>query len=205
VVERKNAETIISVTTNEAAQKTELKQAKRRKRSLMAFMVIIFIGLGAVSLTGAFQKNKKTVITNPVPVKIAKKQNNQFTELIAHVSDTSKGYSLPQRKAVITMNVPVTISKDSFYLRGNGAVLMPDSLYTGPAFIIDPASKNIVLDSVVFQNFDVGLVVQKNNITFRRVRFINCRIPVQYLVAFKDSVISGKFNNSIFITWSKSK
>src|SRR6185437_1505352 len=108
-----------------------------------------------------------------------------------------------QRKAVIRMNVPVTISKDSFYLRGNGAVLMADSLYTGPAFIINPAAKNIVLDSIVFQNFDVGLVVQKNNITFRSVRFINCRIPVQYLVAFKDSMISGRLKDSIFITQSK--
>jgi PPM family protein phosphatase len=205
VMERKNAETIIAVRTNEAAQKTELKQAKKKNRRLIAFMIIIFIGLGAVSLTGAFQKNKKTVITNPVRVKIAKKQNNQFTELIAHVSDTSRDYSLPQHKAVIMMDVPVTISKDSFYLRGNGAVLMPDSLNTGPAFIIDPAVKNMVLDSVVFQNFDVGLVVQKNNITFRHVRFINCRIPVQYLVTFKDSVISGKFNDSIFITRSKSR
>jgi PPM family protein phosphatase len=205
LVERKNAETVIPVATDEAAPETELKQAKKKNRRLIAFMAIIFIGLGAVSLTGAFQKNKKTAITNPVPVKTATKQDHQFTELIAHMRDTSKDYSLPPGKAVIMMNVPATLSKDSFYLRGNGAVLMPDSLYAGPAFIIDPAAKNIVLDSVVFQNFDVGLVVQKNNITFRRVRFINCRIPVQYVVAFKDSVISGKFNDSIFITRSKSR
>ncbi|MGN6531305.1 MAG: PP2C family protein-serine/threonine phosphatase [Ginsengibacter sp.] len=204
-VERKNAETVIPVTTNEAAPKTELRRPKKKNRRLIAFMVIIFIGLGGVSLTAAFLKNKKTAITNPVPFKIAKQQDHQFTELIAHVGNTSKGYSLPPGKAVITVNAPVTLSKDTFYLRGNGAVFMPDSLYKGPAFIIDPTAKNIVLDSVVFQNFDVGLVVEKNNITFRRVRFINCRIPVQYLVAFRDSVISGKFKDSIFITRPKSK
>ena len=97
------------------------------------------------------------------------------------------------------------ITKDSFRLAGNGAVLTADSLYKGPAFIINPAAKYIVLDSVVFQNFDVGLIVQKNNITFRNVRFINCRIPVQYLVSLPDSVISGRFKDSIFITQTKSK
>ena len=205
LVERKNVETIVSVITKETAPKSESKQVKKKKRSLMAFMVIIFVGLGVASLTGAFQKYKRKDITDPVPDKTEKKQNNQFKELIARAGDTSKAYSLPQRQTVITMNTPVTISKDSFYLGGNGAVLMPDSLFRGPAIIIDPAAKNIVLDSVVFQNFDVGLVIQKNNITFRHVRFINCRIPVQYLVAFSDSVISGKFRDTIFFNRSKSK
>lgn len=205
VVERKNAKTDITVTTTEAAPKTELQRAKKKNRRLMAILFILFIGLGAVSITVAFQKNKKMAITNFVPVKIAKKPDRQFTELVSHVNDTTKDYSLPPGKAVITVDVPVTISKDSFYLHGNGVVLMPDSLYKGPAFIIDPAAKNIVLDNMVFQNFDVGLVVQKNNITLRDVRFINCRIPVQYVVTFKDPVISGRFKDSVFITRSKLK
>lgn len=204
VVERKNPETIIPVITNESSPTTDLNKAKKKNRRLMMIIVVVFIGLGAASLTVAFQKNKKTVITNAVPGVRVEEQHNQLTELVAHVNDTSKCYSLPEGR-VITTNFPVTISKDSFYLLGNGAVLMPDSLYTGPAFIVDPTAKNIVLDSVVFQNFHVGLVVQKNNITFRHVRFINCGIPVQYLVAFKDSVISGKFKDSIFITRSKTK
>jgi len=208
VMERKNTKPVIPITLTEAAPETQLQQAKKKNRRLIAFiviMVIIFTGLAALSLTGAFGKYKKVVIADPVPVKILTKQNDPFTQLMAHVSDTSKGYSLPQGKAVITIDAPVTITKDTFYLHGNGAVLMSDSLYKGPAFIIDPAAKNIVLDSIVFQNFDVGLVVQKNNITFRHVRFINCPVPVQYLMAFKDSVLSGKFKDSIFITQSKTK
>ncbi len=205
VVERKNVETIIPVTTNESSPTTDFKKAKKKNRRLIVIIVVVFIGLGAASLTVAFQKNKKTVITNAVPAVRVEEQDNQLTELVAHVNDTSKYYSLPERKAIITTNFPLKISKDSFYLNGNGAVLMPDTLYRGPAFIIDTRAKNIVLDSVVFQNFQVGLVVQKNNITLRHVRFIDCRIPVQYLVAFKDSVISGKFKDSIFITRSKTK
>lgn len=202
-IERKKAETMAPVITNEALQKTELNKDKKKSRRLIAFMVIILIGLGAISLTAAFQLNKKKVTSNPVPLKIEKKPNERLTQLVARLSDSSKVYSLPRNEAAIKMNAPLTISKDSFYLSGNGAVFVPDSLYKGPAFIIDPAAKNIVVDSIVFQDFDVGLVIQKNNITFRHVCFINCRVPVQYLVAFKDSVISGKFKDSIFITRSK--
>ncbi len=197
VIERKKAETATPVITNEPLPKTELNGTKTKNRRMMAFLVIIFIGLGAVSLTAAFQKNKKKVTPNTVTLTIEKKPNEPLTQLVARVSDSSKAYSLPRDQAAIPLNAPLTISKDSFYLRGNGAVFVADKSYTGPAFIIDPAAKNIVLDSVVFQNFDVGLVVQKNNITFRHVRFINCRVPVQYVVAFKDSVISGKFKDSI--------
>jgi serine/threonine protein phosphatase PrpC len=204
-IERKKAETATPVITNEALPKTELNQAKKKSRRLMAFIVIILIGLGAVSLTVAFQKNKKKVTSNPVPSTIEKKPNERLTQLVAGVNDSSKEFSLPPGKVAIPLNAPLIISKDSFYLSGNGAVFVPGSLYKGPAFIIDPAAKNIVLDSVVFQNFDVGLVIQRNNITFRHVRFINCRVPVQYVVAFKDSVISGKFKDSIFITQTKHK
>ena len=204
-VERKKAETIIPVNSNEGEQDGESKKVKKKGRRLAAFIIIIFIGLVAISLTVALQKNKKTIYSNPVPLTVLKKPNENFSQLVIHVKDTSKAYLLPQNNSAITLDVPLVISKDSFYLHGNGAILSPGSTFKGPAFIIDPSAKNIVLDSIVFENFDVGLVVQKNNITFRHIRFINCRIPVQYEVAFKDSVISGRFKDSIFITRSKSK
>jgi hypothetical protein len=121
------------------------------------------------------------------------------------VNDSSKNYALSSGNTKLELTEPIVITKDSFHLSGNRAVFTADSLYKGPAFIINATAKNIVLDSVVFENFDVGMVVQKNNITFRHVRFINCRVPVQYLVSLPDSVISGRFKDSIFITKSKLK
>jgi serine/threonine protein phosphatase PrpC len=204
-IERKKAETEVPVVTNEVLPQTELTQAKKKNRRMMAFIVIILIGLGAISLTVAFQNNKKKITPGSVPLSIEKKPNERLTQLVAHASDSSKSYSLPAGNDVIPLNGPLTIVKDSFYLSGNGAAFVADSLYTGPAVIIDAAAKNIVIDSVVFRNFDVGFVIQKNNITFRHVRFINCRIPVQYKVAFKDSVVSGQFKDSLFFTPTKSR
>ena len=55
----------------------------------------------------------------------------------------------------------IVISKDSFYLRGNGAHFIADTNYRGPAFIISVHAKHIVLDSLVFENFDVALADSK--------------------------------------------
>jgi hypothetical protein len=204
-IERKKAETEVPVIANEVLPETGFAQAKKKNRRMVAFIVVILIGLGAVSLTVAFQNNKKKIIPATIAPGVEKKPNERLTQLVAHLSDSSNSYLLPPGNAAISLNAPLIIAKDSFYLSGNGAVFVADSLYKGPAVIIDAAAKNIVIDSVAFQNFDVGIVIEKNNITFRHVRFINCLIPVQYKVAFTDSVISGQFKDSLFFIPKKSR
>ena len=162
-------------------------------------MILLFSGVLVVILTVAFQKNNKSTRSNAIPVKAARKKNEQLVQLNSHVNDSSKTYALPPKSTIPEILDPIVISKDSFHLVGNGSTFIADSLYKGPAFVINPAAKHIILDSLVFENFDVGIIVQKNNITLRNIRFINCRVPVEYLLSFRDSVISGKFKDSIFI------
>lgn len=205
IVGRKKNEITTPVTADEAALERDTRPARKKGRKTIAFLVILVIGLAAVSLTVAFQKNNKSIITNAVTVPVAKKKSEQLIQLISRVNDSAKAYALMAGKNIVDLNEPIVIGKDSFRLVGNGAVFTADSLYKGPAFIINSTAKHIVLDSLVFENFDVGIIVQKNNITFRHVRFINCRVPVQYSLSFPDSVISGNFRDSIFITQSKPK
>lgn len=185
---------------NEAAQVHDVLPSKKNGRSRIAFLILLFIGLLAVFLTVAFQKNYEPTVTNAISLKIAKKKNEQLIQLISHVNDSSKTYVVPPEAKLLEIAEAMVIGKDSFHLMGNGAILTADSVYRGPALVINSTAGHIVLDSLVFENFDVGIVVQKNNITFRNVRFINCRIPVQYLLSFPDSVLSGRFKDSIFIT-----
>ena len=140
-----------------------------------------------------------------MPTQNVKKKNEQLVELIKHVNDSSKAFTLPAKGILLEVADPIVISKDSFRLNGNGAILTAGSLYKGAAVIINSTAKHIVLDSLVFENFDVGMIVQKNNITLKNIRFINCRVPVQYLLSFPDSVVSGKFSDSIFINNSNFK
>jgi serine/threonine protein phosphatase PrpC len=204
-VERKKDEIVSPVVTNAAPPEHDTAPAKKNGRSPMAFLILLFIGLAAVFLTVAFQKNNKPTVSKATPSETAKKKNEQLIQLISHVNDSSKTYLLEAKKTIPEIADPIVISKDSFHLVGNGAILTAASLYRGPALVINSTAKHIVLDSLVLENFDVGIVVQKNNITIRNVRFINCRIPMQYLLLFRDSVISGRLKDSIFITQSKLK
>ncbi|MFZ1370809.1 MAG: hypothetical protein WAR78_10520, partial [Ferruginibacter sp.] len=138
---------------------------------------------------------------NPsIPQTTASKQKDEkLIQLIAHAYDTAKAYTMSAGGSFYT-DKAVLLNKDSFYLRGNGTHIIADTNYKGPAFIINSTVKQMVLDSLVFENFDAALLIQKNNIVFRNVRFINCRMPVQYAVSFPDSTISGRFKDSIFIT-----
>jgi PPM family protein phosphatase len=204
-VERKKNEIPIPLITNEATPVHDITPAKKNGHSLITFLVLMLIGVVAVFLTVAFQRNNKPTITDAVPIHSMKKKNDLLVQLILRVNDSSKIYALPTGKNVLETDDPIVISKDSFRLLGNGTILKAGNLYKGPALIVNSKSKLIVLDSLVFENFDVGIVIQKNNITFRHVRFINCRVPVQYLLSFSDSVVSGRFKDSIFITRSKPK
>ena len=205
IVERKKNEVVAPVITNGTTPAPEIKPAKKKGRGLIAFLILLCIGLAAVSLTVAFQRNKKSVARQEVPKQTLKKKNERLLRLIANVNDSSKSIALLKEEKISEINEPLLITKDSLSVAGNAAALIADSLYKGPAFIIGATAKHIVLDSLVLENFDVGIVVQKNNITFRHVRFINCRVPVQYSLSFPDSVVSGRFKDSIFITQSKPK
>jgi hypothetical protein len=204
-VERKKGEITTPVATNDAVRIHDIAPANKNGHSPIALLVLLLIALVAVFLTVAFQKSNKPTVADAISFQIAKKKNEQLIQLISRVNDSSKTYRLSPGRTILEIADPIVIRKDSFHLVGNGAILTAENLYKGPALVVNSTAKHIELDRMVFENFDVGIVVQKNNITFRNVRFINCRIPVQYLLSFPDSVISGRFKDSIFITQSKPK
>ena len=166
-------------------------------------LTLLFIGLVLVALMTAYKKSNVPKAVMPAPV--SAKKNELLNQLIAQINDSTRTVALPTEGTVLEIATPITISKDSFYLKGNGSLMMADSAYKGPALVINSSAKHIVLDSLIFKNFDVGLVLQKNNIVLKNIRFVNCRIPVQYDVYFTDSLVSGKFKDSIFITHSNPK
>lgn len=204
-VERKKNEVVELRPASEETPVEKIASTKRKGRNAGALLVVLLVGMVAVFLIVAFQKNKKENLASATPVQVEKKVNEKINQLVAHLNDSSKTYVLPTGQVIDGISEPLLISKDSFTLVGNGATLKAENLNKSPAFLINSTAKHIILDSLVLENFDVGVVVQKNNITFRHVRFINCRVPVQYLLAFRDSVVSGRFKDSIFITQTKVK
>jgi hypothetical protein len=144
-------------------------------------------------------KNKE--ITNPVivqqPVKPNVRSNGEIT-LQRVINDSLKMFALgPAGSSPLTLSDSIVIKKDTFHLLGNGNVLKSDSTYKGPALIVHPASNYIILDSLILENFDVGIIAHRNNLILKNVRFINCRVPIQYNFLMRDTTISGRLKDSI--------
>ncbi|MDN3657121.1 protein phosphatase 2C domain-containing protein [Ferruginibacter paludis] len=202
-VERKKELITSPLSADELLPKKDKISSKKSRGSRLVLLTLLFIAIVGVALMAAY---KKSMVPKAVmPATVAPKKNEVLNQLMVQINDSTKTVVLPAEGTVLEIAAPVTISKDSFYLKGNGSILMADSAFKGPALIINASAKHIVLDSLVFKNFDVGLMLQKNNVVLKNVRFVNCRIPVQYAVFFADSLVSGKFKDSIFITHSNTK
>ena len=206
IVDRKKNKIETVVVDNEVSPLKDIATAQKNSRNIVSFLTLFSMGVLVVLLMLFFQKKSKPAANNTITViQIPKKINEQLNQLIAQVNALTRKLLLPEKVTSLEVADAIVINKDSFYFEGKGTTLIADSLYKGPAFIINSAAKHIVLDSLVLENFDVGIVVQKNNIMLRNIRFINCRVPVQYSLSFGDSVVSGRFKDSIFITNSNHK
>lgn len=199
-LEKKNGVVESSLPLNKEVSQHAASTANKKSRPIIIFLALLSLGLLVALSVTLFRQGAKSNSHAAVATIISPKaKDERLVQLISYINDTAKRYTIPAAASLV-MNESILISKDSFYLHGNGAHLIADSNFRGAAFIINPAAKNIVLDSLVFENFNIAIIVQNNNIVFRNVRFLNCSMPVQYAVTIPDSTISGRFNNSIFIT-----
>ncbi|MEO6584520.1 MAG: protein phosphatase 2C domain-containing protein, partial [Ferruginibacter sp.] len=177
------------------ALKANAKASSSKKKSNNG--LVILLSLLCLALTAALiypyliKQNKSATIATPVVGMLTKSVG--LLQLQSAIKDTPNVFALTmQEQNSITINDSILVARDSFLLIGNGVILKSDSTYTGPAFIINNVAKQIILDSLVFENFDRAIVASANNIVLRNVRFINCRIPLQYNILLKDSLINGR-------------
>ncbi|MDO9373067.1 MAG: protein phosphatase 2C domain-containing protein [Ferruginibacter sp.] len=112
----------------------------------------------------------------------------------------------PSRKTIslaaahlISLTDSFYINQDTLRINGNGATLQGDSAFNGPAFVLGPACKFVLLDSLTFQNFEVGIHVKNKGLRLKQVRFVNCAVPVQLEQQLPaNSLVSGVLSDNIF-------
>lgn len=199
---KKSSDNTDDVQEEEKTLQGKEKRARSKSSKHISTMIFVITSILIAVLAVAFQKKAKPVITKYSPVASIEK-DKVLEQLVLKVTDTVKRYALPGSNNLITIPVTITINKDSFYLYGNGTTLMAGDAFKGIAFNILPGAKQIIIDSVVFKNFDVGILVHRNNVVLKNVRFINCRVPMQYDLTLPDTTISGKFIDTIFTKQSK--
>ena len=100
----------------------------------------------------------------------------------------------PNWSGTISLTDTIWIRRDSLYLKGSNTTLLKDSsAATDVAIMIAPNCKHIVLDSLILQNFSIGIMAANQNaLQLKNVQFRNCPVAVAY--GFSDSLyVNGKF------------
>jgi len=65
--------------------------------------------------------------------------------------------------------------------------------------MLAPGCKYILLENIVFENFDVAVLAQNKSLHLKNVQFKNCRVPVQYQFAFPDNeYVNGGLGDGAF-------
>jgi serine/threonine protein phosphatase PrpC len=102
----------------------------------------------------------------------------------------------------ITISDTLFINHDSLHLKGgSNTVLVRDSLFTGPAFMLSKDCRHVLLENLTLSYFDIGIIAQNKALHLKNVKFNNCRIPLQYQLAFPDNQpVSGSITEQGFFT-----
>jgi hypothetical protein len=165
---------------------------KRKKRSSMTLILgLICLVLAATVAVLLMQGNS---IKKVMPIIAAERNSEEISFQSTLDSFNSNTFLLADSLVALplVLSDTVWIRRDSLHLQGNGMRLLNSSDYSGPAIAIAEDCKYILLENMVFQNFDVALLAQNRNLHLRNVRFVGCRVPVQAASFFTDTMpVSG--------------
>lgn len=146
------------------------------------------------------------------------KEPSEKETLVAPVTDTRNAEEIKLQDAInslqgdtlllsdsvfkqpITISDTLNIHQDSLFILSSGnVVLRGDTSFAGPAIMLSPDSRFILLDGLQFENFRVAVSAQNDALFLRNVQFFNCKWPVQNFFVFPDKqYITGRLAGSYF-------
>ena len=187
-------------------QKERVIIQKKNNTGLVVFLTLLSVALAFALIFNLLKDTAREQALETVQPAVQQRSEKE-NSLINALNDTVRAFSLSTMGgSTIFISDSVHVKKDSFHLIGNGISLKSDSSYRGPALMISPASKYVLLDSLIIENFEIGIVVQKNNLELKNVRFINCRIPIQYQYMVEDTaLVSGKLIDTLIVRTKSAK
>jgi hypothetical protein len=116
--------------------------------------------------------------------------------------DSAKAGTLVMPDSIAALPVVLTdtirIQNDSLHIRGNSMRFLKSSAYDGPAFALASTCKYLLLENLTLENFDVGVLVRNRSLHLKNVRFIDCRVPVQYQFFFFRQYTGKRCRSSFF-------
>ena len=171
---------------------------KERTNLLVPVLAVLCAALAGTVIWLWSRSNDRAITTPPLvqtPVRNAVEQkvkDSLNSTPILVLSDSAYAKN-------IVISDTLFIQRDSLHIKGNGVIWQSDSAYHGPALVVAATCRHIVLEDMVFQDFDKGLLAEGKVLQLKNVRFINCRIPLQYHYLFPSNIpVSGTITDTPF-------
>lgn len=172
------------------------KPPRKKGNGLLVFLILLILALAA-AVYYLWQKNNTGVaVPQKATQAIQRSAPEQRLMDSLEVSpflflDSSYG----QR---IIISDTILVQKDSLYVNGNGITFQSDSAYHGPLLVAAAGCDYILLENLVLENFDIGLIAESKVLRLKNVRFVNCRVPVQYnLLLPLNQSVSGELIDTV--------
>ncbi|CAA9474516.1 MAG: Protein serine/threonine phosphatase PrpC, regulation of stationary phase [uncultured Segetibacter sp.] len=198
-----NKEHLVEV-KNTSVEQLVVRDTSRKKKSsivpFFSFLGVLILAALAWLLYQNYNKNgQEKEGKNTLRAQKRNEQEQLFIDSI-NGTKTKEVFVLHQQGGPpIVLTDSISINKDSLHIIGNGVTIRSDTTYKGPAFILSPSCKYILLDSLTLENFDIGVLVKNQGLQLRHVQFKNCRIPVQHQYTFSDTtIVNGRFADTVF-------
>jgi hypothetical protein len=145
-------------------------------------------------------KLKDSGTLNPIPAPGLNPQEKLISDTLSKLKGDTLILSGDMFKGPVRLSRAVTINRDTLIIKTSGNVILQrDSAYKGPALLLSPVCKYVLIDQLVLENFETGIVSYKNVLDLKNVRFNNCKYPLQVLFEFPDhSFVSGRVSKRAF-------
>src|SRR5215204_406700 len=171
---------------------------RKRKSGRWIIFVLVVLCLGL--LAALLWQLSKSKIEQPVQAKIPDKPKNanelklqQNIVGASFVSMNDSSYS-----TTILISDTIRIDKDSLRIDGNNVALRSDTREKSVAFMIAPSCRYILLENVVFQNFEKAIINQGGVVQLKNVRFHDCDVSIDHSYRFPgNSAVTGSFVDTV--------
>ncbi|MDB5231517.1 MAG: serine/threonine-protein phosphatase [Chitinophagaceae bacterium] len=186
-----------------SGEEEEIVVPRRRRKGgtgIVALSILCLLLLGALAWM-VFKPTDSNAVTTS-----NHKQTDTTNAVSKRLQDTLNGATgdtmlLSSFGQSVVLNDTLLIQKDSMYIKGNGMTITSDSAYKGPAFLLAQNCKYVVLDSLVLDNFAVGIIAQSRALNLKNIQFKNCLVPLQYQSFLPaGQIVNGNIDSLLFPT-----
>ena len=184
--------------------------AKKKSRIVPILSILCFLLLAAFLWLVYQNYSNDRQHRQVVEGEVAEKKRNEMEQLFLdsiNRAETNEVFVMHEPGGPpIIISDSINIEKDSLHIIGNGVTLIRDTSYNGPGLTLSQSCKYVLLDSVILENFDIGVLASNEGLHLRNVQFKNCRVPVQYQFLFENRpIVNGRFADTIFYNSDENK